>query len=86
MHCPSLCSKSGYGFRHPIVSEFSCLIVTYESIAARETETELVLGCYQINEAIASGRIPADQSTCIELGVLLAQIDWGDSTDIEVCC
>jgi hypothetical protein len=45
---------------------------------------ELLLGCYQVNEAVIEERYPADSSTLVELGSLLAQIDWGNASDFEV--
>ena len=43
-----------------------------------------MLMCYQINESIIKGTFPATESQTIELGALLAQIEWGDCLEYEV--
>jgi hypothetical protein len=55
---------------------------------SEETEVEILLSCYQTNEAVRELRYPADVPTSVELGALLAQIEWGNARDFDVrsCC
>jgi hypothetical protein len=55
---------------------------------SEETEVEILLSCYQTNEAVRELRYPADVPTSVEMGALLAQIEWGNARDFDVrsCC
>ena len=70
-------SLEGYSLAEMPISQFQ-----FDGVDLSDTET--ILACYDINAAIREQRFPTTLQMSVELGALLAQIEWGDALLFDV--